>query len=110
VGEAWDAIEAIVDGRQVDVNIGLSVGFRRGDQKFEEGLFMCLRINDEGIVLDELNTSYSADVGSDHFTRAYSTLSPDSGLDASAVENWLEKLVEVQGFDDAQLSTERDHA
>jgi hypothetical protein len=112
LGEAWDAIEQIIGGRTVDVNVGLSIGFRRGDRDeeglFEEGLFMCFRINNEEIILDELNTSYSSDTGSDHFTRVYASRGPDRSFDDVGVEEWL-ALEEVQGFDDAQLDTERDH-
>jgi hypothetical protein len=57
LGEAWSAIQQILDGCAIDVNVGLSVGFRRGSRDFEEGLFMCFRINDEVIILDELNTT-----------------------------------------------------
>jgi hypothetical protein len=76
LGEAWGAIEQILDGRTIDVNVGLSIGFQRGDCDFAEGLFMCMRINDEEIILDELNTTYSSDVGSDHFTRVYASFGP----------------------------------
>ena len=65
LGEAWDGIEQILQGRAVEVNVGLSIGFRR-DHDFEEALFMCFRINNEEVILDELNTTYSSDVGSDH--------------------------------------------
>jgi hypothetical protein len=115
LGEAWGAIEQILEGRSVDVNVGLSVGFRREERDLEdglfteEGLFMCFRINDVEIILDELNTTYSSDVGSDHFTRVYASLGPAGGFDDVGVEEWLAKLLEVQQSDDAQLDTERDH-
>ena len=98
LGEALQAFEQVISGDSVDVNVGISVGFRRGDSEFAEGLFMCLRINDEEIVLDELNTSDAADVGSDHYTREYDRLSSGGSLDAWAVEQWLAKLAEVQRF------------
>jgi hypothetical protein len=109
LGEAWGAIEQILDGRVVDVNVGLSVGFRRGDHDSEEGLFICFRINEAEIILDELNTTFSSEVGSDHFTRVYASLGPAGGFDDVGVEEWLAKLEEVQRSDDAQLDTERDH-
>jgi hypothetical protein len=70
---------------------------------------MCFRINDEMIILDELNTTYSADIGSDHFTRLYASLGQSGGFDDVGIEEWLAKLEEVQQFDDAHLETERDH-
>lgn len=111
LGEAWAAIEQIIDGGTVDVNVGVTVGFRRGDREFSEGLFMGLRINEYEIVLDQLNTSYSSGIGggSDHYTEKYTELSPGGSFDAWEVERWLEKLAEVQRFDDVKLGTERDH-
>jgi hypothetical protein len=91
------------------VNVLVSVGFRRGNEQFEEGLFMDLRINNEEIILDELITSYSSAVGSDNLTNVYASLKPSGGFDAVGVEDWLAKLDEVKGFDGARLDTERDH-
>src|SRR5687767_5934838 len=56
LGEAWDAIERILEGQSVEVMVSVSVGIRRGDREFREGKFACLQINEEEIVLDELNT------------------------------------------------------
>jgi hypothetical protein len=109
LAEAWDAIEQIIDSRTIEVNVGLSVDFRRGDENYEEGLFMGLRVNNEEITLDELNTTYSSDVGSDHFTTVYASLGPSGGFNSVGIEEWLAKLEEVRTFDDAQLDTERDH-
>lgn len=109
LGEAWNAIEQIVGGGTVDVNVGLTVGVRQGDRKSSEGLFMGLRINEYEVVLDQLNTSYSADVGGDHFTERYDELSPGGRFNAYEVERWLQKLEEVLRFDDVKLITERDH-
>ena len=110
IGEAVDAIECLMEGRNVDVDVGLETGFRRGDDSFEEGLFVCFRINEAEIVLDELHTTYSSDVGSDHFTVGYTGRSSDSRFDIDGVERWLEQLREVQAYDDATLAASRDHA
>jgi hypothetical protein len=109
LGEAWNAIERVIDGETIDVNVEVTAGFRRGDREFSEGLFMDLRINEYEIVLDQLNTSYSLGVGGDHFTEKYATLSPGSRFDAHDVERWLEKLAEVLRLDGVKLSTELDH-
>jgi hypothetical protein len=37
--------------------LGKTGSARRGSRDFEEGLFMCFRINDEVIILDALNTT-----------------------------------------------------
>lgn len=109
IGEALVAIRNIIDGQSVDVDVGLSVGFRRGDSDYEEGLFMCARINADNVMLDELNTTYSSDRGSDHFTRVYAWLRPDGETDTFEFNDWIDKLKEVRSCEDAQLETERDH-
>ena len=89
--------------------VGLTIGFRRGDADFNEGLYVNIQIDDEGIVLDELNTRYEAGVGSDHFTVPYCTLTPGQGFDAVDFERWMEKFAEVRAEDDVALRTTRDH-
>jgi len=108
LGEVWEAIEAVIRDERIYVSVTLSVGFRRADEFCQDGLFMCLRVDSDSIVLDELNTTYSSDVGSDHFTVDYSTLSGERAFDSWEVQKWLAKLAEVLSFDDAQLQTYRD--
>ena len=59
-------------------------------------VLICFRINEVEIILDELNTTFSSEVGSDHFTRVYAPLGPAGGFDDVGVEEWLAKLKEVQ--------------
>ena len=104
-----DAIECLISGDDVDTNVGLDVGFRRGDNGFEEGLFVCFRVNDEEISLKELHTTYSQDVGSDHFTVDCARLHPAGHFSEQGVEQWLEQLQEIRVQDDAALTVSRDH-
>jgi hypothetical protein len=109
VGEACGAIEKILGNQIIDVDVGLTVGFRNGDPDFREGIFAGIRINANEIVLDELNTTYSSDSGSDHFTRVYASLKPGGGFEESEIEDWINKLEELQRCDDAKLGVQRDH-
>jgi hypothetical protein len=109
VGETIDAIENILSSSDIEVNVGLETGFRRGNDDFEEGLFVCLRINDEEIVLDELHTTYSKDVGGDHFTITHATLTPEGCFNDVGVWTWIDQLREVCSFDDATMEVSRDH-
>lgn len=109
LGEVIAAIESLLNEDQIDINVGLDIGFRRGDRDFEEGLFVCLRINSEEIILNELNTTYSSDIGSDSYTVDYVHLVPGSHLNHIDLTRWLEKLSEIQSFDDAKLTVSRDH-
>ncbi len=109
LGEAIEAIESIIEDYEIEVNVGLSVGFRAGDGDFEDGTFMCLRINADKLNLDELTTTYSRAIGSDHSTIDYVSLTPNSALDQFELNNWLYKLDEIKSFPEARLSVSRDH-
>jgi hypothetical protein len=107
LGEVCGAIENILESKIVDVNVGLTVGFRHGDTEFMEGIFTCIRVNANEIVLDELHTTYSSDVGSDHFTRFYTSLEPGGGFDEAEIGDWISKLEELCAWEEAGLSVER---
>jgi len=107
LGEACLAIESILASESFDVRVGLTIGFRRGDSEFEEGHMAFLRINSNEIVLDELNTTYSAESGSDHFTRIYASLERGGGFDESGTADWISRVEELQGYDDTKLGTMR---
>ena len=107
LGEACGAIENILESKVVDVDVGLTVGFRRGNADFEEGVFNCIRVNSDQIVLEELNTTYSSDVGSDHFTKFYASLEPGGGYDEAEIGDWISKLEELCACENAKLSVER---
>jgi hypothetical protein len=109
LGEAWDAVERILEGESVNVNVRISVGFRRGDTDFKEGLIAGVRINWDEIVFDELTTTYSSDVGSDHSTRTHAVFLPSGRFDRVGFRQWVDLLDEVRRADDARISTERDH-
>lgn len=109
IGEAWDALQCVLDGKDVAVDLQVSVGFRRGDEKNEGGLFMCLRVNNEEIVLDELNTQWSSAIGSDNFTNVYCRIYPCGECDTTGIYSWLEKFDEVIQADDAEITVARDH-
>lgn len=109
LGEAIEAIDSIIEGDEIEVNVGLSVGFRVREGDFEEGIFMCLRINEYKLNLDELTTTYSRAVGSDHSTIDYVYLTPNSVLDELELNKWLSKLDEIKSFPEARLSVSRDH-
>ena len=109
VGEVCDAIERILASEIVDVNVGLTVGVRRGDPDFEEGHFASIRINAGEIILDEMNTTYSSDSGSDHYTTVCASLEPGGGFDESGIADWMSKVDSLRSDDDAKLIVERDH-
>src|SRR3546814_7679349 len=63
----------------------------------------------EGIVLDELNTSYEAGVGSDRYTVPHAVLRPGEHFDGYAVAQWVEAVDEMRREDGVVLTTQRDH-
>lgn len=109
LGEALVAIDQILEGSEVDVNVSLSLGFRSGDKDFKEGLFVGCRINGEEIVLDELNTSYASDYGSDRSSVTHAELNCSGYFSGFEVQCWLLKLRQVMAFEEAQLHAFRDH-
>ena len=109
IGEAWESIERMKEGDDIEVSVGLDVGFRRGDNEFEEGLFACFRVDYDGIDLSVLRTRYEKLVGSDHSTDDYARLGIEGEFDESAVEDWLTQLEEISGFEEAKLTVSRDH-
>lgn len=109
LGEVIDAINSITKNLEIDINVGLSIGFRARDGESEEGIFMCLRINADELTLDELNTTYSRSTGSDHSTIRYVNFTPDSKLNDYELSNWLNKLDEIKSFEEARLTVSRDH-
>ncbi len=110
VGEAWGALQAIVAGEDVEVNVELTLGFRSGGDDVREGVFLSVRVNDEAIVLDRMTTSWGSDVGSDHSTEILASLTPKGWSRSRGVAEWLEELDEMCGNDAARLTTSRDHA
>lgn len=112
IGEAWDSLEMVLEDPEYEFAyiLNISVGFRRGDRDFSEGLFLNLRINDDGkIILDELNTSYSSDIGSNHFIVEHTFMDQTTGFDSFEFGRWLEMFEDILGEDDVRLSTSRDH-
>lgn len=109
VGEVWDALESIQEGEFVEINTELTLGMRRGDREFEEGLFLSIRVNEEEIVLDRMVTTYSREVGSDHETEVIARLIRGESFDNEATEDWLEMLENLLVDPEAVLSASRDH-
>ncbi len=85
IGEAWESIQRMKKGDKIEVSVGLDVGFRQGDDEFEEGVFACLRVDDEGIDLSVLSTQYDKQVGSDHSTEDYARFGTEGEFDEFAV-------------------------
>jgi hypothetical protein len=110
VGEACNAIERIISSEVVDVNVGLTIEFRQGDPDFQEGRFVAIRINADEIILDELNTTFSSDTGSDHYTTVCASLEPGGGFDEAGIMDWISKVESLRSDDDARLKVQRDHA
>jgi len=82
LGEVWEAIDAIINNAPIVTSVTLMIGFRHADEEqCEEGLFMCLRIDEDGLVLDELNTTYCPESGSDHYTVDHGRQSGQQALD-----------------------------
>jgi hypothetical protein len=93
IGEASDAIERILASEIVEVNVGLTVGFRQGNPDvFEEGHFASVRVNSHEIVLDQMDSTYAGGYGSDHYTTVCASLEPGGGFDGSGIVEWISRI------------------
>ena len=109
IGEAVDALEKLLTGNEIEVNVRVDVGLRRGDETYEDGFLVCFQISKDGIELSTVATTYSSSVGSDHTSTKYAVLEPTGGSDVFQVDEWLEQLEEYSSCKDAVLSVSRDH-
>jgi hypothetical protein len=109
VGEAWQALGAILDAEMVAVNVELTLGLECGDESSKEGVLFSLRVNDEEVRLDRTDTTWTQKVGSDHSGRVYSVLTPEGRFDSWGVEEWLEEFAAIKARDGVKFSTSRDH-
>jgi hypothetical protein len=109
VGEAWQALGAILDGEPVEVNVELSFGFRCGDDVSEGGLYVSLRVNDEEVRLSRMNTTWDIQLGSDRFTQDCAILTPEGAFYPCDGARWLQEYAAIRSRDDATLSTSREH-
>lgn len=109
VGEAWDAIETILVDEAVEVNVGLTIGFRRGDHIGSEGSFIGIRINYDDILLDELSTAFESGVGSDHNCVQFARLTECGAFDTVGIDSWIMALRNMTNNAGARLTTQRDH-
>lgn len=109
-GEALDALDRILEGEPIDVNVELTAGFTAGDRDFSEGRFLHLRVNENCISLDRSRTEYSADTGGDHHSERVVELFPQGRFPRGAVEDWLRELDAVLQEKRVRLTVARDHA
>jgi hypothetical protein len=103
LGEALEAIERVRDGAGIEEPVALSMGVEDGDEDFNEGRFVRLRIAPDGIVLDKLSTTYTAEIGLDEVTTGYAVLTPSGGFDSAGVAAWIAELNDLRHWDTAEL-------
>lgn len=75
----------------------------------EEGIFYSVRVNEFGLVLDKLMTTYSSSIGHDWSTEAYLEAPVGNTNFSSEIKNWLSDVLEIRNFDDIYLTVSRDH-
>jgi hypothetical protein len=103
LGEALDAIERVRGGAGIKQAAAVAVGAQEGDDSFNEGWFVRLRIAPGGIVLDKLSTTYSAENGLDEVATGYAVLSPGGGFDGAGVAAWIDELEDMRRWDIVEL-------
>jgi hypothetical protein len=107
VGETVEAVERVRDGEGVEEILTLSVGVRDGNESFSEGWFVRLGLSPDAIILDKLNTTYTAEIGHDRHTTSYAVLKSTGGFDDAGVLAWLTELNELRRWSTAEIQSER---
>ena len=110
VGEAWQALDAILDGEPVEVNVELTLGFPRVSDDSGYATDFSLRVNDEEVRLSQMTTTWDKQIGSDHTGLDHAVMTPAGGFDAYGAEQWLDQFAAIKSSDGVILSTSRDHA
>ena len=111
VGEVLYGLESIIsdDDYEVEYNTMLTVGRKVRFNNEEEGIFYCVRVNEFGLVLDKLMTTYSSSIGHDWGTKAYLEAPVGKTNLSAEIHNWLSDLLEIVNFDDIYMTVSRDH-
>ena len=105
LGEALEAIERVRDGAGIEEPVALSVCVQDGDDEFNEGRFVRLRIAPGAVVLDKLSTTYTAEIGLDEVTTGYAVLTPSGGFDSAGVAAWIAEVNDLRHWDTAEIKT-----
>lgn len=107
IGEAWEALVALPEVNP-EVDVGVSLGHRCGDDSFEESTCCEIRVNEDGVELASMYTRYSSDVGSDHESQNHAIISA-AGVISGDPGSWFELLSEVFSADSVEVTVSRDH-
>lgn len=111
IGEVLCGLESMIsdDDYEVEYNTGLTVGRKVRFNNEEEGIFYSLRVNEFGLNLGKLITSYSSSVGSDWGSESYLDAPIGHTNFSSEIQKWLGDVLEIINFDDIYMTVSRDH-
>jgi hypothetical protein len=107
VSQMLKALESIRDGDGVEAVLTLSVGVQDGNPSFSEGWFVRLGLSPDALVLDKLNTTYTAEMGLERFTTSYAVFKPSGRFDDTGVGAWLAELNELRRWSTVEIHGER---
>jgi hypothetical protein len=103
LGEVLEAVETARDGGRIEDSVALLVGVHDGDDEYNEGWYVRMRVFADGIVLDRLSTTCSVEIGPDQYTTDYAELKPGGGFDATSVDAWLAELADMRRWEAAEV-------
>lgn len=112
IGEVLYGLESLIsdqDDYEVEYNTMLSVGRKVRFNNEEEGIFYCVRVNEFGLVLDKLMTTYSSAIGHDWGTEVYLEAPVGKTNFPLEIQKWISDLLEIVNFDDIYMTVSRDH-
>jgi hypothetical protein len=109
INEADQALREIIDGTLPQVNVELTMSRRVGSGHYEEAVHHSVRINEDEIRLDQTQSIWTRETGSDHATQVFAVLTPKGDFKKGGVAAWMDELSRLSSFDDAKITTSRDH-
>jgi hypothetical protein len=111
LGEVIDALNGFArdgDEYEIDINVGLTIGFRVKDEGVETGALYTVQVSDKGIEFDVTEIYYESGIGSDNSSRNLGFVSWRGNVRGEPMD-WFEGAQGLVGDDAATLSVSRDH-
>jgi hypothetical protein len=111
IGEVLYGLEIMVSNHdyEVEYNTMLTVGRKVRLNNEEEGIFYSVRVNEFGLTLDKLMTTYSDAVGHDWSTKVYLGAPVGNINFSSDIQNWISDMLEIMDLNGVYITVSRDH-
>lgn len=111
LGEVIDVLNGFSrdgDEHEIDINVGLTLGFRLKSDGIVTGALYTVRVSNEGIEFDVTELYYDSKTGSDNSGHPAGFIGWNGSVRGEPMD-WFEGAQALIGDSDASISVERDH-